>query len=281
VLKSDFFGATEGAVWVKKGQYLLFSDMAANRIYKWSPKEQLSVYMEKSGFTGTETPVTSVNFNGRFYVSLLRSNGLAIDHDGRLLMCTHGDRSLVRIEADGKRTTLADRYDGKRLNGPNDIAIKSDGSIYFSDIGIYPDKELPPSIYRLKDGKLQLLIKEVQGGSANGLAFSPDEKYLYVAPSFVRPPRIVRFTVQPDGTIADGQTFVDMGGAQGRGGPDGLKVDKRGNLWFGGPGGLWIVSPEGKHLGTILTSETRIWRSATPMARVCTSLRFRALCTSG
>ncbi|MBM3777316.1 MAG: SMP-30/gluconolactonase/LRE family protein [Acidimicrobiia bacterium] len=250
ILKEDYFGATEGPVWVKDGGYLLFSDQAANRVYKWADGE-LSVHLEPSGFTGN---MRDVNLNGavyrlgRLYVALLGSNGLAIDHEGRLVLCTHGDRALVRIEKDGSRTVLADRYDGKKLNGPNDLAIASDGSIYFTDLGVLGDKELPPSVYRWKEGTLQLLASSVQGGFANGIALSPDERHLYVAASR----KIVRYDVQPDGRVANETVFVDMSQAKERGGPDGIKVDRAGNVWFGGPGGLWIVSPAGTHLGTIL-----------------------------
>ena len=254
ILKEDYFGATEGPVWVRDGAsgYLLFSDQAANKVYKWSADGQLSVFLEPSGFTGDlrKTNINGAIFNlGRLYVALLGSNGLAIDREGRLIMCTHGDRALVRVEKDGKRTTLADRYDGKRLNGPNDLAVVSDGSIYFTDLGVLPDKELPFSVYRWKEGApLQLIGANIQNGASNGIALSPDEKHLYVAASR----KIVRFDRQPDGSVTNEQVLVDMAAAKERGSPDGIKVDRSGNLWFGGPGGLWIVSPAGRHLGTIL-----------------------------
>ena len=252
VLKEDYFGATEGPVWVEdEGPgHLLFSDQAANRIYKWTPDGTLSVFLERAGFTGD---LRQLNLNGsvfnlgRLYVSVLGSNGLALDREGRLLMCTHGDRALVRLEKDGTRTVLADRYEGKRLNGPNDLAVGGDGSVYFTDLGVFADKELPPSVYRWKDGTLQLLASNVQGGAANGIALSRDERHLYVAAAR----KIVRFDRRPDGTLANEQVFVDMTGAPERGGPDGIKVDRSGNVWFGGPGGLWIVSPEGTQLGLI------------------------------
>lgn len=250
VLKEDYFGATEGPVWVRDGGYLLFSDQAANRVYKWASGE-LSVHLEPSGFTGS---MRDVNLNGsvfrlgRLYVSLLGSNGLAIDREGRLVLCTHGDRALVRIEKDGGRTVLADRFEGKRLNGPNDLAVASDGAIYFTDLGVLGDKELPPSVYRWKDGALRLLASGVQGGAANGIALSPDERHLYVAAAR----KVVRYDIGPDGGVSNETVFVDMSRATERGGPDGIKVDRAGNLWFGGPGGLWIVSPTGTHLGTIL-----------------------------
>lgn len=251
VLKEDYFGATEGPVWVKDGGYLLFSDQAANRVYKWAPDSTLSVFLEPSGFTGD---IRSVNLNGavyrlgRLYVALLGSNGLAIDREGRLVLCTHGDRALVRIEKDGARAVLADRWEGKRLNGPNDLVVASDGAIYFTDLGVLGDKELPPSVYRWKDGSLQRIAASVQGGAANGIALSPDEKHLYVAAAR----KIVRFDVGPDGSVSKETVFVDMSQASERGAPDGIKVDRAGNVWFGGPGGLWIVNAAGKRLGLIL-----------------------------
>lgn len=252
ILKEDYFGATEGPVWVEDDAagYLLFSDQAANRIYKRTPDGTFSVFLEPSGFTGNlrELDLNGSVYNlGRLYVSLLGSNGLALDREGRLLMCAHGDRALVRLEEDGTRTVLADRFEGKRLNGPNDLAVRSDGSIYFTDLGVLAGKELPPSVYRWKDGVLQLLASNVQGGSANGIALSPEEQYLYVVASR----KVVRYRVLPDGSITNEEVFVDMSGATERGGPDGIKVDQRGNVWFGGPGGLWVVSPEGTRLGLI------------------------------
>ena len=253
ILKEDYFGATEGPVWVKDGAsgYLLFSDQAANRVYKWAPNGTLSVFLEPSGFTGNirDIDINSAVFKlDRLYVAVLGSNGLALDREGRLLMCTHGDRALVRIEKDGSRTVLADRFDGTRLRGPNDLVVAADGSIYFTDFGVLGGNELPPSVYRWKDGAVTLMAKNVQGGSANGIALSPDQAHAYVTASR----KVVRFNVLEDGTFGNETVFVDLTGFSEPGSPDGIKVDRRGNVWFGGAGGLWIVSPEGTHLGTIL-----------------------------
>jgi gluconolactonase len=256
-LKEDYFGFIEGPVWMPEpaGGYLLFSDIPANRVYKWDPKGGLSAFLEKSGFTGTDLPATNLITSGRLIVPLIGSNGLARDKEGRLLLCTHGDRTLWRLEKDGTtRTVLADKFEGKRLNGPNDLAVKSDGSIYFSDRGsglrggvTSPQRELDfTGIMRWKDGKVEVLDKD---DGANGLAFSADEKYLYVISSG----KINRYDVRPDGTIGNRQVgFIDMTQDKAPGGPDGMKVDRRGNIFSVGPGGAWIVSPEGKLLGKIL-----------------------------
>lgn len=253
-VKEDYFGVAEGPVWVRDsgGGHLLFSDVAANRIYKWSSAEGLSVFLDRSGFTGTEIPVANVMSNGRLNVAIIGSNGLALDREGRLVFCTHGDRSIVRIEKDGTRTVLADRYEGKRLNGPNDLAVKSDGSIYFTDMGgglrgvaKSPQKELPFSaIFRWKDGKLDIMDKDE---GANGIAFSPDEKYLYV----ITMGKINRYDVAADGTVANRRVFLDTTMDKAPGAPDGMKIDRKGYVYTTGPGGAWIVSPEGKVLGKI------------------------------
>jgi len=261
VLKEDYFGFLEGPVWVpeKPGGYLLFSDFAANAIYKWTPEGELSVFLQKSGFSGTDLTDVGVVNNGRLTVATFGSNGLALDAQGRLIICTHGDRTLVRLEKDGTRTILADKFEGKRLNGPNDVAVRSDGAIYFSDRGSgiragdkNPTKELAfRGLFLLKDGKLQLLEKEdAQAQSSNGMAFTPDERALYV----VFGPRIVRYDVRADGTLANSRLFVDMSIERG-GVPDGIKVDAKGNVYSPGPSGVWVLSPEGKHLGTIRVSE--------------------------
>jgi gluconolactonase len=256
-LKEEYFGFIEGPSWTREpgGGYLLFSDIPANRIYKWDPKAGLSIFLDHSGFTESGLPTANVNvlYNGRLWVALAGSNAVVRDREGRLLVCAHGDRMLYRLEKDGTRTTLADRYEGKRLSGPNDLAVKSDGSVYFSDRGgglrggtTSPERDLPfNAIMRLKAGKLDIVVKD---DGANGLAFSPDEKYLYV----ITFGKIDRYDVQPDGTVANRQVFLDTTTDKAPGSPDGMKVDRKGNIFTSGPGGAWIVSPEGKLLGKIL-----------------------------
>jgi gluconolactonase len=190
---------------------------------------------------------------------MMGADGLTVDRQGRLILATFAGRSLMRIETSGKRTVLADSYEGKRFGGPNDVVVKRDGAIYFTDTyGALrlrdkdPKKELDfNAVYRWKDGKLTLVVKDMP--LTNGLAFSPDEKYLYVNGS--RDNYVNRYEVAADGTLANGKLFIDMRGQAEPGITDGLRVDTKGNLYETGPGGVWIVSPEGKHLGTIRAPE--------------------------
>jgi gluconolactonase len=183
---------------------------------------------------------------------------LTLDPQGRLTINEHGNRRVTRLEKDGTVTVLADRYQGKRLNSPNDLVYKSDGSLYFTDppFGLPkffddPRKELPFSgVYRWANGQLTLLSTDFTG--PNGIAFSPDEKYLYVGNWDEKKKVVMRYQVQPDGTLAHGTVFFDMTGAPGEDALDGIKVDQQGNLYVSGPGGLWVLSPAGKHLGTII-----------------------------
>lgn len=236
---------TEGPIYMREG-YLLYSDIPRNTIYKWTPDGQVSEFMKPSGYEGTDAPP------GAF----IGSNGLTVDGEGRLVICEHGNGRVTRLERDGKKTVLAAKYEGRRLNSPNDIVFKSDGSIYFSDppYGFVqqdedPKKELDYNgIFRLADGKLQLLTKELT--RPNGLAFSPDEKYLYVSNSDPKRKIWVRYEVQTDGGIRNGQTFLDVTGPE-AGNPDGLKIDKQGNLYCTGPAGVYVITPELRHIGTI------------------------------
>jgi gluconolactonase len=256
VLKDDYFGIAEGPVWIKQGQtgYLVFSDIGANNIYKWTPDGKLSVFIEKTGWTGTDT--TSLigyisGFNGRIYTVAFGSNGIALDPQGRLVWCMQGDRAVMRQEKDGKRTIVVDRYEGKRFSRPNDLAIKSDGAIYFTDPrgNNRPGLELDFSaVFLVKDGKVTLLEKDY---NPNGITFSPDEKYLYVNGGG----KLYRYDVRADDTLANRREFIDMTADKSPGGTDGMKVDMKGNVFSSGPGGVWIMSPEGKHLGTILAPE--------------------------
>lgn len=242
----DGFTWVEGPVWNRSGNHLLFSDVPGNQIIKWKAGERASVFLQSSGYSGTQP------FTGREP----GSNGLTFDKEGRLVFCQHGDRSISRLEKNGTRTILVDKYEGKRLNSPNDLIYKTNGDLYFTDppYGLPktfddPQKELPfQGVYRLsRDGKLTLLTTEVK--APNGIAFSPDEKKLYVSDS-ARAAWFV-FDVKKDGTLAPGKILFD--GAEvskGRmGAPDGLKVDAFGNIFTAAPGGLFILAPDGKLLG--------------------------------
>ena len=241
---------TEGPVWVPDGS-LLFSDPNANTIYRWAPDGQVSVFRTKSGYTGVD--VAEYGQPG--------SNGITLDAEGRVTINEHGNRRVVRIEKNGVVTVLAERYQGKRLNSPNDLVYRSDGTLFFTDppFGLpkaFDDvrKELPFSgVYALKDGRLTLAANDLTG--PNGLAFSPDERYLYVANWDEKKKVVMRYLAHPDGTLTGGEVFFDMTGAAGEDALDGIKVDVQGNLYVSGPGGLWILSPEGKHLGTIVGPE--------------------------
>ena len=247
---AEGFLFTEGPVWVPEG-YLLFSDPNANTIYRWSDNDGLSVFRTKSGYTGLD--IGEYGQPG--------SNGLALDRDGRLTINEHGNHRVSRLEKTGALTVLADRFEGKRLNSPNDLVYKSDGSLYFTDppFGLPKfandaRKELSFSgVFRLLGEKLQLLGKDLSG--PNGLAFSPDEKYLYVGNWDEKKKVVMRYDVNKDGSLSNGKVFFDMTSAPGEDALDGVKVDQRGNVYISGPGGLWILSPAGKHLGTIVTPE--------------------------
>jgi gluconolactonase len=258
LLKGDYFGFLEGPVWVQTGAtgYLLFSDVPANAIFKWTSAGELSVFLARAGFTGTDlSRAGSLYFNGRFYLVELGPVGITLDRQGRVVFTAHGDRAIVRLEKDGTRTVLANRYQGKRLNSPNDLVGKSDGAIYFTDppgglreLAKSPDKELPFSgVFLWKDGKLSLLDQSQT--FPNGIAVSADEKYLYVNDSQTK--KIMRYEIKPDDTAVNGRVFADMTGDPTAGVPDGMKVDQKGNVYCTGPGGVWIMSSAGKHLGTI------------------------------
>ena len=247
---ADGFLFTEGPVWVPDG-YLLFSDPNANTIYRWSDVDGLSAFRTKSGYSGTNI--------GEYHQP--GSNGLALDGEGRLTINEHGNRRVSRLEKNGSITVLADRYEGQRLNSPNDLVYRSDSTLYFTDppFGLPkvfgdPRKETPFSgIYRWVSGTVQLLARDLSG--PNGLAFSPDEKFLYVGNWDDKKKVVMRYPVAADGTLGAGAVFFDMTEAPGDDAIDGVKVDVRGNVYVSGPGGLWILSPEGTHLGTITAPE--------------------------
>jgi gluconolactonase len=245
---AEGFQFTEGPVWARDGRYLLFSDPNANTMYKYTADGELSVFREKSGYDAPD--IAEYGQPG--------SNGLTFDPQGRLTINQHGNRRVVRVEKDGKEIVLADKFDGKRLNSPNDLVYRSDGALFFTDppFGLPkfekdPRKELPfEGVFSLYNGKLQVVSKDMTG--PNGIAFSPDEKYLYVGDWDDHKKVIFRYEVQPDATLRNGMIFFDMTSAPGEDAIDGMKIDERGNLYVSGPGGLWVISPEGKHLGTII-----------------------------
>jgi gluconolactonase len=263
------FGFTEGPGWMAEGKsgYLLFTDIPGNVVWKLTPDGKASVYLDNVGYQGPEVwRWGGIQNNGfdrndqRFEeFAMIGADGLTVDRQGRLILATFGGRSLMRIEKNGKRTVLADSYQGHRFGGPNDVVVKSDGAIYFTDTyGSFrlrekdPRKELDfTGVYMWKDGKLSLLVKDMP--MVNGLAFSPDEKYLYVNGS--RENYVNRYEVKPDGTLTNGKLFIDMSKETERGVTDGLRVDTKGNLYETGPGGVWIISPDGKHIGTIRAPE--------------------------
>jgi gluconolactonase len=254
----DGFGFLEGPVWVHSSNpgYLLFSDIPANVIDKWTPDGKVTTFLAKSGFAGDDPGDAGYQLNnGHKTVTLYGSNGITLDKQGRVTWVQHGDHGVMRLEKNGKRTVLANSYEGKRLNSPNDLVYKSDGALYFTDppFGLRkldddPKKESKfNGVYLLKNGKLKAIIEDLK--APNGVAFSPDEKYLYVNDSFTK--KYWRYEVQPDDTVANPKLFMDMSSSKEDGVPDGMKVDQKGNIYGAGPGGIWVMSPEGKHLGTI------------------------------
>jgi gluconolactonase len=251
----------EGPVW-KDGR-LFFAEIPSNSIRTWTPGKGVSIFLQPSGYKG------SAPYGG----PESGSNGMTLDVRGRLTVAGHAQRDVYRFETldpNGPITILADTYKGKQLNSPNDLVYKSDGSLYFTDppYGLPTQQDNDPlkqldvnGVYRIPHAleqipetapareKLQLLVSDLT--RPNGIAFSPDEKYLYVNNS--QPKKIwMRYTVKPDGTLTDAKLLYDDTADTRPGNPDGMKVDVEGNIYSAGPGGVWIFSPEGKALGTIL-----------------------------
>lgn len=227
------FNFTEGPVWFKEEKYLLFSDIPANKIFKLNHDSKTEIFRHPSG----------------------NSNGLTRDKEGRLIACEHGNRRVTRTEKDGSITVLADRFYNKKLNSPNDVIVKSDGSIYFTDppYGIKPDQQEQPlqGVYRISpDNDINMVAADFL--RPNGLAFSPDEKKLYIDDSRLRHIRV--FDVEYDGSLSNGKIFYNMN-IDKRGVPDGMKIDLNGNIFCTGAGGVWVFNSDGEHLGTICTPE--------------------------
>ncbi len=261
-LLGDRYGLTEGAVWIDETAddigHLLFADLIANVIFRWDAKQGTTVFLEEAGWQGdgiwnAGTPT----LRGRMFVFLVGPNGVTLDPQGRIVYCAAPERRILRLEKDGSRTVIADRYEGKRFSGPNDLVYRSDGALFFTETiwGLRdarepqpsPDRELPiTGIFMVKDEKVSLLLSDQElGDMPNGLAFSPDEKHLYLNANFQN---VMRYDVAADGSLSNGKIFIPGEGS------DGMKVDVKGNLYTtsgAGPGEVRITSPEGVRLGTI------------------------------
>lgn len=248
---AEGFHWSEGPVW--KDDSVFFSDVPENTIFRWEPGDAAArVFLKPSG--GMES-TPAFREPG--------SNGLTRDPQNRLILCQHGMRRVARLEKDGTQTSLADSYEGKKFNSPNDVILAKNGDLYFTDppYGLAggnksPIKELSfNGVFRVSGGKVTLLTDQLT--YPNGLALSPDEKTLYVNVSDPKTPVIWAYDLQADGTLGNARIFFDMAPLTntGPGLPDGLKVDRAGNLWSTGPNGVLIISPEGKHLGTIQTGQ--------------------------
>ncbi|MBV8430356.1 MAG: SMP-30/gluconolactonase/LRE family protein [Solirubrobacterales bacterium] len=239
------FTFTEGPIWNQEGNFLLFSDMPGDVRRRWSEADGVEEVMRPSN----------------------KCNGLVYDSEGNLLVCEHVTSSLVRERPDGNRETIASHYQGKELNSPNDVVTRSDGTIYFSDptYGRWPgfgeerDSELGfQGVYRISPGggEPELLVGQDEFEEPNGLCFSPDESLMYINDS---PRALIRvYDVAGDGTLSNGRLFFDgigTGKVGEEGIPDGMKCDERGNIWVTGPDGVWVISPEGEHLGLVEVPE--------------------------
>jgi gluconolactonase len=243
------FEFTEGPVW--NDGALLFSSPNTNAIYRWEEARGVTVFRSKSGYAGADV--------GRYHQP--GSNGLAFSPDGLLTICQHGNRRVIRVNPHGDVTVLADAYDGRRLNSPNDLVYRSDGALYFTDPpfglpGAFDDpaRELGFSgVFRARDGDVALLTDELEG--PNGLAFSPDERHLYVGNWDLERKVVMRYDVDAAGDLSNGVVFHDMTGAPGKDAIDGIKVDREGNVYACGPGGIWLLSPAGEHLATLRLPE--------------------------
>ena len=255
---AEGFEWSEGPLWIPQGGYLIFSDVPTNTIYRWKEGDGLSVFLRPSGFTG-----------GKSDSSESGSNGLALDSQGRLLLCQHGDRRVARMDAplespQPKFVTLSDKYDGRRFNSPNDLAVHSSGAVFFTDPPYGLAKQLEDQgreldfqgVYRIDSNeRVTLLVRDLP--RPNGIALSPDEKTLYVAQSHTPAKIYMAYDVDEQLDLSNGRVFFDareLGNAR-LGSPDGLKLDQNGNLFATGPGGVLVLSPSGKHLGTIMPGE--------------------------
>lgn len=246
----------DGPTWVGAGgsAFLIFSDVPGNVIYELTSDGKVSVFL-RNIFSGGDPSAAYQSFglDGARKFRMLGADGVTLDPRGRIVYCAYSDGRIVRLENDGRRTVLASRFDGRRLNAPNDLVYDSHGSLYFTDSRAATrhadgDGVSHEGLYVLRADKVVLLTGRID--HPNGLAFSPDEKYLYVTDT--RRKRVLRLDVRA-GRIADEEVFVDMSSDREPGAPDGIKVDEAGNVYSTGPGGVWIISSAGRHLGTIRT----------------------------
>ena len=253
---AEGFGLNEGPVWVKEGRsgYLLVAGLIDNVFYKITPEKEVSVFMEFAGYTGDRPDTVGTQTrSGRSHVLLLGPSCAGLDPQGRLVWCAMQDLAIKRLETDGTVTVLTDNHEGKRFSGPNDISVRKDGAIFFTDndyglrdAGNSPLKEMANGVWLLKDGKTKRLLTRVAlGGPPNGIVLSPDAKHLYLTAT----PKLMRYDVRDDDTLTNPVVI-----AEGEGIGDGMKVDRRGNVFSSGgagPGIVRITSPEGVFLGTL------------------------------
>ena len=246
---AEGFTFIEGPVWIRSESRLLFSDVRGNEIYQWTEADGASTFID---------PVFEGDRTGRRSIS---SNGLTLDAEGRLIICEHGNRRISRLEADGTRSVVVEQFEGGQLNSPNDAVYSSNGSLYFTDppYGLEGLEESPMreldfnGVYRLNsDGELELLVRDQT--RPNGIALSPDEQTLYVANSDAENMVWMAYDLDDEGA-SNGRVFYDVNDQTAAGAADGMKVDRAGNLFATGPGGVWIIAPDGTHLGTISTGE--------------------------
>jgi gluconolactonase len=240
------FTFTEGPIWRPSG-VLWFSDVVGNVVRQWSPDGKIVELLRPGGYDGNT--LAAGGFIG--------PNGMTAGPDGSVMLCQHGNRRIVRIDPGMRVTTLVDNLDGRRLNAPNDVVYRSDGTLFFTDppYGLPggdddPSKELPfNGVFKFREGKLEVIVKDLS--RPNGVAFSPDEKILYVSNSDEARRIWMRYDVAANGTVSNGRVFFDASADRAPGVPDGMKIDVRGNIWATGPSAVFVFSPDGKHLGTI------------------------------
>lgn len=279
-LLGDRYGLTEGPVWVDDddGGFLLFTDLISNVIYKWATKQGTSVFLENAGYSGPDIYTAGTQtIRGRMHVLLIGPNGITLDSQGRVVWCASPDGRIMRLEKDGSRTVIAEKYKGMRFSGPNDLVYRSDGTLYFTETiwglrGVgggrttSPYRQLPfTGVFMVRDGEISLLVDDkALGGMPNGIAFSPDEKYVYLNAD---DKKVMRYEAKADGTLTNGTVFIDGEGS------DGIKVDEKGNVYTtngAGPGEVRITSPKGVRIGTlklpILNREPRAQICATNVA---------------